>query len=61
MSGFRRTSAPVAICGILGFLEALDSYNFDYSRVGWTPPVRQNRVATLAVECILLVKEASLR
>jgi hypothetical protein len=23
-------SAPVANCGVLAFLEALDSYNFDY-------------------------------
>jgi hypothetical protein len=30
MSGFGRTSAPVAICGVLGFLEALNSYNFDF-------------------------------
>jgi hypothetical protein len=40
MSGFGRTSAPVAICGVLRFLEALDSYKFDYSGVGWTPPLR---------------------
>jgi hypothetical protein len=26
MSGFGRTSAPVAICGVLGFLETLNSY-----------------------------------
>jgi hypothetical protein len=31
MSGFGRTSAPVAICGVLGLLEALDSYKFDYN------------------------------
>ena len=31
MSGFGRTSAPVAICGVLGLLEALNSYIFDYS------------------------------
>ena len=30
MSGFGRTSAPVAICGVLGLLEALDSYKFDF-------------------------------
>jgi hypothetical protein len=30
MSGFGRTSAPVAICSVLGFLEALNSYKFDY-------------------------------
>jgi hypothetical protein len=34
MSGFGRTSAPVAICGVLGFLEALNSYKFDYTS-GW--------------------------
>ena len=31
MSGFGRTSAPVAICGVLRFLEALDSYKIDYN------------------------------
>jgi hypothetical protein len=30
MSGFGRTSAPVAICGVLGFLEASNSYKIDY-------------------------------
>jgi hypothetical protein len=34
MSGFCRTSAPVAICGVLGFLEALNSYKFDYNGLG---------------------------
>jgi hypothetical protein len=30
MSGFDRTSASVAICGVLGFLEASNSYKIDY-------------------------------
>jgi hypothetical protein len=33
MSGFGRTSASVAICGFLGFLEASNSYKIDYIRV----------------------------
>jgi len=43
MSGFGRTSAPVAICGVLRFLEALGSYKFEYKRffsygsTGWLP------------------------
>ena len=38
MPGFDPASAPVASCGVLGFLEASNSYSFDYSRVGWRPP-----------------------
>ena len=30
MPGFGPASAPVASCGVLGYLGAPDSYNFDY-------------------------------
>ena len=50
MPGFGPASAPVASCGVLGFLEASNSYKIDYSRVGWTPLLRQSAVATPAVE-----------
>ena len=60
MSGFGRTSAPVAICGVLGFLEALNSYKFDYIEMGWTLTVRHFLVATLAVKWIVLLKSISL-
>jgi len=36
MPGFGPTSAPVATCGILGFLAASSSYKIDYNGVGWT-------------------------
>jgi hypothetical protein len=39
MPGFGPASAPVASCGVWGFLEAPDSYKFDYNGLGWTPPV----------------------
>ena len=38
MPGFGPASAPVASCGVLGFLEAPSSYKIDYSKLGWTPP-----------------------
>jgi len=42
MPGFGPASAPVASYGVLGFWEASDSYNFDYSGVGWTSLLRQS-------------------
>jgi hypothetical protein len=45
MSGFRRTSAPVAICGVLWFLEALNSYKFDYRRSEDSKSPSQQRFA----------------
>ena len=35
MPGFGPASAPVAICGVLGFLEAPSSYKFDYIRLAF--------------------------
>jgi hypothetical protein len=60
MSGFGRTSASVAICGVLGLLEALDSYRFNYIRVVWTPLLRHFLVATLAIKRIVVLKPTSL-
>ena len=37
MSGSDSTSAPVVVGGDLRILGAPNSYNFDYSGVGWTP------------------------
>jgi hypothetical protein len=34
MPGSGPASAPVASCGVLRLLEALDSYNFDYTPFG---------------------------
>jgi hypothetical protein len=36
-AGFGTASAPVATYGVLGFLEARDSYKIDYSGVGLDP------------------------
>jgi len=36
MPGFGPASAPVAACGVLGFLEAPNSYKIDYIQVGRT-------------------------
>ena len=42
MPGFGPASAPVASCGVLGFLEAPSSYNFDYIGVDpWREPYRE--------------------
>jgi hypothetical protein len=38
MPGFGPASAPVAICGVWGFLEAPGSYNFDYNRMNSYKP-----------------------
>jgi hypothetical protein len=38
MPGFGPASAPVAICGVLAFLEASNSYKFDYIGVDHAAP-----------------------
>ena len=43
MPGFGPASAPVATCGILGFLAALSSYKIDYNGV------KQSIVATFRI------------
>src|ERR1019366_1118346 len=44
MPGFGPASAPVAACGVLGFLEALGSYNLDFSPISSRTPRVPSRI-----------------
>ena len=53
MPGFGPASAPVASCGVLGFLEALNSYRFDY--ISFVAHLFVNRSVRLSSDAFVVV------
>jgi len=47
MSGFGRARAPVAICGVLGFFGARNSYKIAYNRIFHPGPADADRASTV--------------